>query len=60
MALEALSNIAPGDVVVTGGPLPGSPITVEFTGRYASMNVPEMDPTDVGAGTLTCDDHGRR
>lgn len=30
-ALEALSNIAPGDVVVGGGPGPGTPYTVTFS-----------------------------
>ena len=31
-ALEALPNLLVGDVTVTGGPLPGSTVTVEFTG----------------------------
>jgi len=31
-ALEALSNIAPGDVVVTGGPGPATPYTFTFGG----------------------------
>ncbi len=39
LALEALSNIAPGDVAVTG--VAGAWI-VEFTGIYANTNVPEM------------------
>lgn len=30
-ALEALSNLEPGDVTVTGGPGPGTPYTVTFT-----------------------------
>jgi hypothetical protein len=38
-ALEALSNIASGDVVVGGGPLPGTPVTVTFTGNLAGQNV---------------------
>jgi hypothetical protein len=41
-ALEALSNIAVGDVAVTGGPLPGTPVLVEFTGALASTNVAQM------------------
>lgn len=41
-ALEALSNIAPGDVVVTGGPGPGTPYTVTFAGVYTGTNVPVM------------------
>ncbi len=52
-ALEALSNIAPGDVVVTGGALSVSPITVEFTGAYALTNVNQMSAADVGAGSVT-------
>lgn len=39
-ALEALSNIAPGDVVVGGGPGPGTPYTVTFSaplGNVAQM-----------------------
>jgi hypothetical protein len=35
-ALEALSNIDPGDVVVYGGPLPTYPIQVRFTGPKAA------------------------
>lgn len=38
-ALEALPNINPGDVLVTGGPLPGTPFVVEFKGQYANSNV---------------------
>lgn len=39
-ALEALSNIAPGDVTVGGGPGPGTPYTVTFTG--AAGNVTQL------------------
>jgi hypothetical protein len=38
--LEELSNIDPGDVVVTG-PV-GGPYDVEFSGQYTSQNVPLM------------------
>lgn len=31
-ALEALSNIAPGDVIVTGGPVPTTPFVITFGG----------------------------
>ncbi len=41
-ALEALSNIAPGDVTVGGGAGPGTPWTVTFVNRG---NVPEMTAT---------------
>jgi hypothetical protein len=48
-ALEALSNIAPGDVVVTG--VPGN-YNVEFTGTLASTNVAKMT-TAAGTAPLT-------
>lgn len=41
-ALELLSNIAVGDVTATGGPLPATPVDIEFTGNLAAQNVPEM------------------
>lgn len=47
-ALEALSNIASGDVAVTGGPGPGTPWVVTFGGAYAKTDVPQM--TANGAG----------
>lgn len=47
-ALEALDNIAPGDVRVTGSD--GGPWTIEFAGQYATYDVPvlEADTTDLG------------
>lgn len=39
-ALEALSNIAPGDVVVTGSA--GGPYTVTFAGTLADADQPQM------------------
>jgi len=54
-ALEALSNIAPGDVAVTGA----SPIwVVEFKGTYAQTNVPLMvgdGASLTGCGVVTID-----
>lgn len=47
-ALEALSNIAPGDVVCTGGPLPGAAVTVTFGGTLAGTDVPQMTANDAG------------
>ncbi|MFE9812408.1 hypothetical protein [Streptomyces sp. NPDC005548] len=45
-ALEALSNIAPGDIVCAGGPHPGTPITVTFSGgAYDGANVAQMTAT---------------
>lgn len=41
-ALEALSNVEPGDVVASGGALPGTAVTVTFGGRYLGKNVPQM------------------
>ena len=39
VALEGLPSIDPGDVIVTGGPLPGTPIVVTFVGRYHRQDV---------------------
>lgn len=53
-ALEALSNIAPGDVTVTGGPLATGPFTVTFGGTLADTNVAQMTTTPTGGtGTVT-------
>jgi len=55
-ALEALSNINPGDVIVAGGPWPATPITVEFTGQYAQSDVAAItavDDFDAGEVTIT-------
>lgn len=45
-ALEALSNIAVGDVTVTGGPLPDTAVVVTFTGTLAKTDVATMTVTD--------------
>lgn len=37
--LEALSNLAPGDVVCTGGSLPGTPVVVTFGATLANTDV---------------------
>ena len=52
-ALEALSNVATGDVTCTGGPLPGSVIDVEFTGNLAGEDVTEMTVDDDGLYRIT-------
>lgn len=44
-ALVALSNVSASDVTTTGGPLPGSPIVVTFTGGLAGENVVQMTAT---------------
>jgi hypothetical protein len=42
-ALEGLSNVTAGDVAVTGGPGPGTPYVVTFSGGdEAGTNVPQM------------------
>ena len=38
-ALEALSNLAPGDVIVSGGPISTTPVTIVFQGTLAGTNV---------------------
>lgn len=48
--LEALSNIAVGDVTVTGGPLPSTAVVVTFTGALAKTNVATMTVTDSVTG----------
>lgn len=47
-ALEALSNVTPGDVTVTGGPLPTTPVVVTFGGQYAGTDVPTLVADDTG------------
>jgi hypothetical protein len=39
-AYEAASWAAPGDISATGGPLPGTPVDVEFTGAFAGIDAP--------------------
>lgn len=47
-ALEALSNIGVGDVVATGGPLPGTAASVEFTGVFVGTNPADMTASAAG------------
>lgn len=47
-ALEALSNLAVGDVVCAGGALPGTPVTATFQGDLAGVNVPQMTANSTG------------
>lgn len=49
-ALEALSNIAPGDVALSAGPGSTDPVVMTFGGAYAGINVPEIS---LGVGSLT-------
>lgn len=52
-ALEALSNVNPGDVTCTGGPHPGTPVLVTFGGQYAGDDMPQMtgSATNLTGGT---------
>lgn len=45
-ALENLSNIAVGDVVCAGGPLPGTPVTITFKANLGLQNVAAITTTD--------------
>lgn len=53
-ALEALPNVNPGDITVTGGPWPAS-MTLTFSGQYAGVNVTQITatPTGLTGGTVT-------
>jgi hypothetical protein len=55
-ALEALSNVAPGDVIVTGGPWPAA-MTFEFTSALAEANRTQMTSSAAsltpGGSTIT-------
>ncbi|MEW1568320.1 hypothetical protein AB0454_35750 [Streptomyces sp. NPDC093509] len=48
-ALAALSNVGTGNVTCSGGPHPGSPVAVTFTGDLAGTDVAQMTAT----GSLT-------
>lgn len=52
-ALEALSNINPGDVATGGGAHPGTAITVTFGGQFTGTNVAQMtaSATNLTGGT---------
>lgn len=55
-AIEALTTPVAGDVLCTGGPLPGNPIVVEFKGAYAKSDVAAMTASGAsltGANTQT-------
>jgi hypothetical protein len=49
-ALEALTSIGAGNVMASGGPLPGSNVVVTFTGRLGSQNVALMTATSALTG----------
>lgn len=43
--LEGIPTIGIGNVLVTGGPLPGTPLTVTFIGKLGGQDVPLMTTT---------------
>ncbi|MGE0541211.1 MAG: hypothetical protein AB7R89_13640 [Dehalococcoidia bacterium] len=45
-ALLALDAFDAGDLAVGGGPLPGTPITIDFIGPYLGQDVPLFTTTD--------------
>lgn len=47
-ALEALSNVNVGDVNVTGGPHPGTPVVVTFVGQYLGDDQTQMTASAAG------------
>jgi hypothetical protein len=49
-ALQALSNIGPGNVVGSGGPLPGASVTITFAGTLGFTAQPLIT---IGANNLT-------
>lgn len=53
-ALAALSNVGVGNVVCTGGPLPGTGVVCTFVGSLAGQALPAMTFTSslTGGGTL--------
>lgn len=44
-ALEALSNVAPGDVACAGGPLPSTAISIEWQGTYVGLSIESPSAT---------------
>ncbi|MFP6762418.1 MAG: hypothetical protein VB858_02330, partial [Planctomycetaceae bacterium] len=46
--LDDLAGIGAADVTVTGGALPGSPVTIEFVGALAAKNIAELEIDDSG------------
>jgi len=49
-ALNGLRGVTPGDILATGGPLPGAPIVVSFAGRYLNKDV---EPLVVSTTSVT-------
>lgn len=52
-ALEALSSIGIGNVLVTGGPGPGTPYVITFIGKLGAQDVPLMTAAHTFTGGTT-------
>lgn len=54
-AIEALPAVGSGNVSCSGGPLPGTAITVEFVSGLAETNIVEMDidPSNLTGGSIS-------
>lgn len=59
-ALESLSTVGAGNVVVTGGSLPGDGLKIEFVGALAQADVPDLmvDNSLLELAGSTLDPHG--
>ncbi|MER6360650.1 S8 family serine peptidase [Kitasatospora sp. NPDC001527] len=53
--LSALGGMRPGDVVVTGGPLPAQPLVIDFEGQFikAPFDTAQINPIRLTDVTLT-------
>jgi hypothetical protein len=49
-ALEALSNISVGDISVSGGPLPNTPVVITFKGTLGNQNIAALTVTPTITG----------
>jgi hypothetical protein len=49
--LEAIPTIGSGNIAVTGGPLPSVPIQLQFKGRLAHRDVPQVYTSNALTGT---------
>lgn len=53
-AVEMLDAFSDGDVIANGGPLPATPIVLEYTGKFSGSNQPELivDDDAITGGTI--------
>jgi hypothetical protein len=52
-ALEALPNIGPGNVVSTGGALPGTPVVITFQNQLGKQNIAQLTAAHAFTGGTT-------